>query len=228
MEDQPRPSNDIRDWLTLQARLTTFHPDGTPMPDIAEWWQHTFRTEPDRIESMPRERSVQVGGNLPDGYLTVSSIPGRTDFILEPANEQSINSDRDWPGLSVRSYHEVVGNMVTPVRHWLNTQTPVYRLAVGARLLAPSPDLDSVYRSLGKFLPGIHLEGISNPDFIFRINRQRHSTHEPTVLINRVAAWSTAQGQNVTIPVGHEHPNPSTIQFAAHLETGHQHSNRTK
>ena len=217
MEDQPHPSSGSSDRLVLQARLTTFHIDESDMPSIAEWWHSVFGENPERVEYKQREQTVQVSGNLPDGQLTVNSSPGRTDFILD---QQRTNQHQQRRLVSL-------GDRALPASHqehrksrknWLGTTTPVYRLALGAVLLLPAQDLHSVYQVLTKLLPGFRLEGISTPDFLYRVNRQRVSTQVPDVLINSLVAWSTAQGQSITIPAGRGEPRPGPIQYAAHLE----------
>ena len=218
MEDQPRPS--IEDWLVLQARLTSFHAsdDDSGRTKIAEWWSSAFGDKPERIEEKPREGALQLTGDMPQGQLTVYNSPSRTDFILEPTSEQVRASSTDWPVLALGPYWQAIEGIADPVKKWLDAAPPAYRLALGATLLLPATSLDSVYRVLGGLLPGFNLDGISTPDFLYRINRQRTSTQLPCVVINRLAAWSTAQGQNITITAGSGQPRPGPMQYAAHLE----------
>ena len=218
MEDQTQPS--IEDWLALQARLTSFHASDEKVErsNIADWWSNAFGDKPERIEEKPREGALQLTGDVPQGQLTVYNSTTRTDFILEPTSEQVKANSADWPVLALGPYWQAIEGIAEPVKGWLDIAPPAYRLALGAILLLPAPSLDSVYRVLGELLPGLNLNGISTPDFLYRINRQRSSRQLPCVVINRLAAWSTAQGQNITITAGSGQPRPGPMQYAAHLE----------
>jgi hypothetical protein len=218
MEDERRSTPGSAEWLALQTRLTTFHTEGADAPDLVSWWQEAFGSEPERAESRHTEQSFQVSGPLAGNQLTVDSSPGRTDFVLEPGGVPVRTINADWSVPSTGLHYEATGAMVEPVGHWLKTGAPVHRLALGALLLMPSKDLISVYRLLSNFLPGINLDGVSTPDFLFRVNRPRNSRRRPDTIINRLAAWSTAHGQSITIGADQRQLTTGPVQYAAHLE----------
>ena len=218
MEDRFRSPHEMDEWLALQTRLTTFHPEGRDVLDLMSWWREAFGSDPDHTESNRSEQSFQVRGQLSGNQLTVDGSPGRTDFVLEPGGEAVRTIHADWAVPAIGFYHEATGAMAVPVGNWLKTGVPVHRLALGALLLMPSQDLGSVYRLLSHFLPGVNLNGVATPDFLFRVNRPRESTRRPDTIINRLAAWSTAHGQSITIGAGEGQLTTGPVQYAAHLE----------
>ena len=218
MEGHTDTDRIVVEWLALQTRITTFHPQGVEVGDLVGWWSATLGESPEVTESRPREQSVRLSGALGNGLLTVNNLPGRTDFVMEPTGEGTGIGNPDWPVLAMGSYRDAASSLVDPVKTWIMTGAPVYRLALGALLLLPAADLRSVYQSLSDFLPTISLDGISTPDFLFRINRARASVREPSVLINRLAGWSTAQGQGISISGDRGELTTGPVQYAAHLE----------
>ena len=213
-----------QDWDVLQTRVSVFHQEVDQVPSVGEWAREKYGKELDLIQSNPKDGSDRVFKRLSNGLLTIIGTLGRTDFIIEQAQEiEDISGNgqiasRPWANVSIGSYVEVVESAADPAKEWITKGVPVYRLAVGARLLLPGPGLYEVYQSLSRHIQGIPLDNVSSPDFVFRINRGRASQNDENIFINRLAAWSIGQGQIVTIPTGGGQPNASSIQFALHLE----------
>lgn len=218
MEGHTDTDRIVVEWLALQTRITTFHPQGVEVGDLVKWWAAALGEPPEVTENRPREQSVRLSGAVGNGLLTVNNLPGRTDFVMDPSGGGLGIGNPGWPVLAMGTYLEAASSLAGSVKAWILSEAPVYRLALGALLLLPAADLRSVYHSLSGFLPPIPLEGVSTPDFLFRINRVRTSAHEPTVLINRLAAWSTAQGQGITISGDRGELTTGPVQYAAHLE----------
>ena len=208
----------VVEWLGVQARITVFHPDEALARGLSEWWGNAFGEPPEKIETKPREHSQLVSGTVAYGQLAINAGQGRTDFILGPNSEALTESNPIWPVPAIGSYRQMMNNMTEPVGKWLESSPPVYRLAVGARLLAPGPELDAVHSVLSVFLPELNLRGLATPDFTFRVNRARSATSSPGVLINRLATWSIAEGQSVAIAPNRPLPPATRVQYAAHLE----------
>ena len=205
-------------WLVQQSRFTVFHPGGGMATDLQDWWQGAFGAVPDIVESRPGENTVRIRGVAVSGHWTVAAAAGRTDFILEPDLGDSAAVGDVWPLPDGATYRETVSEMANLVERWLVKEHPVYRLAVGARLLAPGPDLYSVYSALGAFLPGLNLEGLRSPDFYLRINRERCLTVGVSFAVNRLAAWAVAQGQSVSVSPAIGGVDVAPVRYAAHLD----------
>ena len=207
-------------WVALQTRVTAFHPDGWKEEQLREWWEEEFTESPERTESKPRENSELVGGHLSKGHLIANASPGRTDFVLEPRKDPANEPSSEWPA-AAKTYQEALENSLELVDSWLSTDIQVNRLAVGAILILPCPDLNEVYGKLSKSLPGIDFSGSqSTPDFQFRINRVRKASESSCgITINRLATWSVAQMHRVTIAAGVAEPQTnSVLQYAVQLE----------
>ena len=93
----------------------------------------------------------------------------------------------------------------------------VYRLAVGARLLAPGTDLAFVYSALSLLLPGLGFDGMFSPDLSLRVNRERCLTVGFPFVVNRLAAWAVAQGQSVSVSPAVGGADVAPVRYAAHL-----------
>ena len=218
MEDSPVATRIVVEWLALHTRITAFHPDEIVFTNLTNWWQNTFDEQPARTESKPRENSELVSGRVSHWQLTANARPGRTDFVLEPNGEVNTESNPVWPVPATGTYRQTMEELAIPVEGWLKVVPQVYRLAVGALLLSPGPGLDAVHSTLSSFLPEVKLNGLSTPDFIFRVNRVRSATNISGVAINRLATWSIAQGQSVAISPNRAEPEAGPVQYAAHLE----------
>ena len=206
------------EWLTVQARITVFHQGPTSADALNTWWDRAFTSPPLRTETRPQENVQLVSGATGHGQLTASARPGRVDFILDLNDDGPMESQSVWPVPATGNYRETAKSMADPVHKWLTDSPPAYRLAVGARLLAPGPEIVDVHSTLDGFLPNLNLRGLATPDFTLRVNRTRLSTNQPEVLINRLSTWSIAQGQNVAISPNRPPPQPLPVQYAAHLE----------
>lgn len=205
-------------WLVQQSRFTVFHPGGDVAADLQDWWQDAFGAVPDIVESRPGENTVRVRGDSEIGHWTAAAAPGRTDFVLEPDLGDSAAVGDVWPLPDGATYRETASEMANLVEGWLVNERPVYRLAVGARLLAPGPDLSFVYSALGVFLPGLNLEGLRSPDFVLRVNRERCLTVGFSFAVNRLAAWAVAQGQSVSVSPAAGGVDVAPVRYAAHLD----------
>ena len=202
-------------WRTAQSRITTFHANESIMDDWSEWWRQTFDQEPARTETRPHEQIHSVTGPVDHGIMIVTARPGRTDFLLQPNNELGTDIA---PSHASISFWQIASSVTTPTRAWIQSQKQLYRLALGAVLLSPGPDLETAYLKLSALLPKVDLTGITEPDFTYRVNRPRDSVARPGIPINRVTTWGIAQGQNVAFTPGVQSPQTSPIQYAAHLE----------
>ncbi len=212
-------SSNLR-WVTLQTRITAFHPNGWKEEHLSEWWEKAFAQQPERIDSKPRENSELVGGPSDQGQLIANASPGRTDFILEPSKDFAIESGSVWPSVP-EEYREAWDKTLELVGPWLNADMKVTRMAVGAILILPCPNLSEVYETLSNSLLAIDFRGSnSTPDFQYRINRVRPATKSSCgTTINRLATWSVAQGHRVVIAAGDAEPETKSVrQFAVQLE----------
>lgn len=205
-------------WLVQQSRFTVFHPGGGMATDLEDWWQDAFGVVPDVVESRPGENTVRVRGVADHGNWTAVAAPGRTDFVLEPDLGESVAVGDAWPLPDGAPYRETVSEMANLVDRWLVKEHPVYRLAVGARLLAPGPDLAFVYSALSAVLPGLSFDGMLSPDFLLRVNRERCLTVGFPFVVNRLAAWAVAQGQSVSISPAVGGVDVAPVRYAAHLD----------
>lgn len=203
-------------WHPVQSRITTFQPDDAMMDDWAQWWRQTFNDEPLQTETRPREQLRSVNGPVDHGIMVITDRPGRTDFVLQPHAGQP-NAPLS-PSDPTTPYSEIVNSIANPIKGWLQSRSTIYRLAVGAVLLSPSPDIHAVYAKLSTLLHSVELDGLTEPDFLYRVNRPRESVSLPGTYINRVTTWAIAQGQDAAFVPGVQSPQTSPIQYAAQLD----------
>ena len=150
-------------WHPVQSRITTFQPDDAMMDDWAQWWRQTFNDEPLQTETRPREQLRSVNGPVDHGIMVITDRPGRTDFVLQPHAGQP-NAPLS-PSDPTTPYSEIVNSIANPIKGWLQSRSTIYRLAVGAVLLSPSPDIHAVYAKLSTLLHSVELDGLTEPDF---------------------------------------------------------------
>ena len=216
-QSAPKPSVD---WRTVQSRVTVFHPGDVPASNLSEWWEYAFKGVPLlRDETRHLEGIRSLGGVVDDAMWTANAGSERTDFILQPSNNLPPQPGTVWGQSTVAGpHHEVVRRMVNPIHKYLERVERVNRLAFGAVLVAPGPNLDVVIATLISALPQMGLDRLQTPDFVFRINRRLHSRHSPDLAINRLFTWSIAQGQTIALTAGRQPSQSDSIQYAANVE----------
>ena len=216
---QPAPKPSI-DWLTVQSRVTVFHSGDVSASNLSAWWEHAFEGVPLlRDETRHLEGVRSLGGVVDDAMWIANAGSERTDFILQPNNNVPPQPNTVWGQSTVAGPHnEIVRSMVNPIHKYLEQVERIDRLAFGAVLVAPGPNLDAVIATLTGALPQLGLDRLQTPDFVFRINRRLQSRHSPALTINRLFTWSIAQGQTVTLAAGPQPSQSHSIQYAANVE----------
>jgi len=130
---------------------------------------------------------VQIGTY--GGWALGSRVkPGRVDWNLSIADNQSIEVPA-WGGSMTAAWESIrtLGNA------WLRLGYPAHRLAFGAILVQPVPDLTSGYTLISSCLPEVDILGDNVADFLYQINRPRESRVNVGSMTNRLSKWSVGQ-----------------------------------
>lgn len=194
-------------WQTRVLRLTAFASTNGMLP-IDQWWTQLVKVLPDKESSQPKERKIRWEGRLDErAGLILESQPGRIDWGYLPG-EQEEESSTVTPEVTIPlagSFPEALERFLPLMTNWLSLDScpPVTRLAFGALLLQPAPDLTSVYRLLATYLPFLETSPESLTDFVYHINRRRPSRSGPQgLIINRLTKWGVGIVQEQRLGFG--------------------------
>lgn len=208
----PRPAA----WEAEQLRITTFHPLNVEESVLSEWWESITGEKPEQQSARPREGMLQMSGLLQENQLVVATQQGQVNALLLPPPQPLITRADGLPTLGLLpSALDALRSLAPP---WLTLTQPITRLAFGAVLVNPVPDLLAGHRFISQYLP-FDLDESNISDFFYQINRPRKSKDEQ-MDINRLTRWSVAQGGIISFAIGLNEATRSysDVQFVCRLE----------
>ena len=182
-------------WLTDHLRLTLFPAGPYGLQDASNW----FRTAAGEESESRTERRGRVLDEIgaatgsPEFRLTLHcEPPGRIDWRLLHAGPEFAF---DRPGDDLDSNLE---SFVGAMRTWLSSAAipPIRRLAFGAVLLSPVPNLRNGHELVLNMVPVLRLSADEDvADLLFQINRPRSSATIEELRLNRLSKWSVTTVQ---------------------------------
>jgi hypothetical protein len=184
-------------WRVESLRLTAFP---SPSAQIIEptWWHDLGGEEPESRVSQPRKGGLKEQGSFAGGSLILGVEPTRIDWVYTPIIDEKQASEGI---LTIGPLQNTIGVFTSLMNRWFNLETcpTVLRLAFGAVTLQPAQDLRSGYRQLAHYLHSVQIDIENSSDFIYQINRKRHSGIIHGLDINRLMRWSVAAQQYVSM-----------------------------
>ena len=208
------PNPGLADWQTEALRLSVF-PENPDDAIKTQHWQSLIATPPETVSRPPQMSQIIEEGPWNNARLQVVGQLGQVHwrtFSATPKREGAI----------------VVGPFASAVRpfralmeRWLAESCPtVNRIAFGAVLLLRTDSLREVCRRLDGMLPSVTIDSDEAPDFMYRINRRRGSTHDDALQINRLATWAAVQtiGLEVAIEAGTASAGLRRVEHFCRLE----------
>lgn len=180
---------ELNQWLLQGLRATAF---------FAPSEGGGVRAEPDldrvftdvEVESKevrkPLGETQQVG-SLGVGKITLSTAPGRADFIW--------NVDHDDQPFEIATLGDIgtaLAVFLQPVCGWLSEQNDVNRVAVGINARLPADSRDQAYAMVNELVPEIKVDPSSSGEVVFQINRWLDvDVDGSSMRCNRVSRWSS-------------------------------------
>ena len=201
MTQRETPRWNVTGWEAVEhLRLTTFTQPETVVVNRTGLWREVVGSDPDQSVSQPRQNLIQETGalkDIPNAALLMNANPGRVDWILRP---NTVGPTQDPPTLGN------VGNALESFRKaihpWLERELDATRIAFGAALTSPAPNVQAGYKHLSGFLLNLDSDGLQGAaNFLYQINRPRVSESVPSFTVNRLSKWSVAVFESVSITV---------------------------
>ena len=196
-------------WQMESVRLSVFLAGDTD-PTEMKLWEQLVGSPPEQVQSRPREHSFKEEGPFLDGLLSVETNRNRIDWRL---NQSPNNISNVLPILG--PYNSFGEEFRLLMHSWLANSPRTNRLGYGAVLLLPAETLPEANNILNRMLTTVDIDTQNTCDFLYRVNRKRHSGCDVVGLeINRLSTWSVASISGIRIDIG---PNRKPIQRVVQL-----------
>jgi len=175
----------IEIWTARSLRLTAF-PVNAPDIESIPKWEKTIGELPENSNRQPRAGILEESGNFGKGFLSLTFVPGRIDWNYMPTVLQE-KIPEDFPNIG-RAMEAI--ELFKPLMiKWLESCSPLNRLAFGAEFILPSENHEDAYNLLNRYLHAIKVDNNSR-DFFYSINRPRFSeSGMPGIELNRISSW---------------------------------------
>jgi hypothetical protein len=190
MSDVPSTTNLPTGWQAAQFDLHAFRDEGSS--PASDWWTPLIGSEP---ESSVRKKHERVDSGEFNGLpLKVASDQIRTIWTLAPRVAVSAADGVEGfpPAIGpVEDFEKIFSGLMD---RWLSSEQcpPMIRLAYNVKLFWFTNSREQNYRILAEHLPTVQIDPESR-DFLYRVNRLGESAAVPSLRINRLGTWSSAQ-----------------------------------
>ena len=209
---------DFGDWDVESLRVSLFYPKAPTASARAGLWENVTGTQPESIDSRPREGVTRESGAVEGNLLVLTSQEERIDWLVQPIvtpNQQA------GPVLTLKAPEDALPILQRAVQYSLETIPLVQRLAFSPSLIRQVLNPTSSLKQISKYLPHLDFDSIEGSDFVYQINRRRRSSSVSHARINRLAKWSTAQIGGLELkmkPSGQPRLQTTEVGFARKLE----------
>lgn len=191
---------ELHQWQAQNLRLTVFSvEDVLPIDKLesqaSKIWESLIDSPPNEVNIHPKERRAVIEEPIGGENLRLDVEGSKITWFEYPFFD---TETQDLPLLG--SYDETQSNFRDRMTSWLSESCPnINRIAYGAGLVLPKENRISVYEALNDLIPSVNLDVQQSRDFIYRINRQRHSSIGIQGLrLNRLSTWSGVEFKTVT------------------------------
>lgn len=151
-------------WDANNLRFTFFPTQ--PVQVTPDWWISIAGEPPDAENVLPKEQVVSVSGAHKGVLLTISSSPGRVDFVVQPPAPQPGRLGSPVAG-DAAELLEALGEVVSALAERVPASN---RLALGGVLLRPGSSREETYGLLKETLKSVAVNPEKMSDLIYRVN----------------------------------------------------------
>lgn len=181
-----------RKWLAEGVRFTAF-PAALSIVDAStagKWWRVAVGEEPEEQTSKQRGHAIDLKGEVRGAATSLSVSPNKVEW--RQSSQLQIEDERAQGIRSLGAFDVVIESFASIAKKWLELAVPLKRIAFGAVLMNPMPDIAASYKDLEDILSNRNLDLADGArDLVFRINRRRSAklTSGGQILINRLQTW---------------------------------------
>lgn len=203
---------ELTGWEAESVRMTCM----ASVPITASgknWWQAFTGSAPEAVVSKPGAAMHSESGPFGAGRLEMKVTFNRVDWLYTPIIE---------PGPAIPSLgtaEEFLASMSEPLGRWLSSSgdVPFVRIASGATLLRPVPDIAGGNLAVLAYLPFVQLNAEVARDIFFQTNFPRQSKVVDGITLNRISRFMSAAAQVINIQSGSPIPTVDT-QYLCRVE----------
>lgn len=207
-------NREAESWVAESLRFTCFL--AVPLADEAYlWWEKLVGEKPEASVTRADVGLRQQEGAFGLGRLKLVILPGRIDWYLNAAASEQ-RAEEIVPTLG--PFLSAVDSLRPLLHKWLPDAPAMTRIALGAVLIRPVPDLAAGYRVLSDYLHAVKVDPGGSSELSYTINRARQSTSISSLRINRLCKWSVLSMQTVTLDVGSTQAISDKPRYACRLE----------
>ena len=183
-------------WQTESLRHTTFLHEPID-PTQQDFWRQLVDKHPEQKITRENERLSIEEGTFSSGRLSVDVRGDRIDWRMT-FSQNSGHAELPTMG----PYEEISTVFEDLLKGWPPLCPPTNRIAYGAVLLCPAPDLNAASSLIQNMMPMNQFDFQDATDFLFRINRRRTIQQMRSELsINRISTWSIANVSRILVDV---------------------------
>jgi hypothetical protein len=192
-------------WDANNLRFTFFPTQ--PVQVTPEWWLSITGEQPDAENVLPKEQVVSVSGAYKGVQLSISSSPGRVDFVIQPLAPQPGRLGSPVAG-AADELLEVLGEVVSGLADGVPNSN---RLALGGVLLRPSSSKEETYGLLKETLKSVAVNPEKMSDLNYRVNWPVEIESRG---YNRLGTWSSILAKSIVLaPDGTTHVGFSEAHY---------------
>jgi hypothetical protein len=158
-------------WETMSLRATAFYVGPLDVGPI-RWWEELAGQASESKTVRAGVGQLVEQGTLGNRVLQLQIQPGRIDWLLLP------KEDPESAGFSVLGdFGESKDYFSSLVSPWLGKGPRLVRLAFGAQLVIPTPNVEVAMRIMSEALPHLDLKDAGARDLVFQINHPAAHTN---------------------------------------------------
>lgn len=209
---------DFGEWDVESLRVSIFHPGGSVSSTRTALWAMVADSEPESIDSRPRDRVTRLTGSVGGDNLVLAVQEERIDWLIQPI---VVPNQRPVTALTLKSAEDALPILQRAVQYSLETIPLVQRLAFSPSLIRQVLNPTLSLKQISNYLPRLDLDSVEGSDFVYQINRRRRSLSVSHAQINRLAKWSTVQVGGIEFkmrPSGQPRLQTTEVGFARKLE----------
>lgn len=186
-------------WQVQSLRLTVFRQ--SPADTVTPVLEQMIGEKPTKVDYQPRDNVIREEIPIILGNLIHIANPIRTDFHLQPSEEQ-LKETSSFPVIG--TYSEINKQFIELITaSIIDASAPeINRIALGTTVLQPGENKESCYKILSEYLPHVEIDIENSTDFLYQINRPINSLLESGLVINRLTKWSAARFAGFGIMIG--------------------------
>lgn len=184
-------------WQVEKLRLTAF-PSAPLSQPIQDLWTNLFvGRRPDRVEENVQASTTIASGTI--GALPMALVVNPITVEVQCLPVQATSGPVQTASPPSPGYEKTMEFFRDSAPPLCRRLPPLRRLAFGAQLHLPIPNLGAGRETLDRYLPDVQFRDMEIRDFAFQVNRRRSSQVQSGLELNRLSRWSVQEIQTVAI-----------------------------